>query len=113
MHPNSLANLKPWKPGQSGNPKGRPPKVRTIPDILRRLGQERVKDGEQTRLEAVLRKVYDLALEGQAWAVQFIAERTEGKAPERLQAQVSMDQPLVVPKALVAVDGGGAAKKSA
>src|SRR5580700_4704083 len=29
--PKSLANLKPWKPGQSGNPKGRPkiePRVR-------------------------------------------------------------------------------------
>ena len=23
-HPKSLANLKPWKPGQSGNPGGRP-----------------------------------------------------------------------------------------
>lgn len=24
MHPNSLANLQPWQPGQSGNPRGRP-----------------------------------------------------------------------------------------
>ena len=24
LHPNSRKNLKPWQPGQSGNPKGRP-----------------------------------------------------------------------------------------
>ena len=28
------AQLKPWKPGQSGNPKGRPPKERSLVTII-------------------------------------------------------------------------------
>ena len=31
-------NLKPWKPGQSGNPKGRPPKGETWKDLIRQIG---------------------------------------------------------------------------
>lgn len=74
-----------FKPGVSGNPNGRPPKVRCIPDILLTVGEEEIdtKDGKISKLEAVLRMVYKKAFEGQNWAVQFIADRTEGKAVER------------------------------
>jgi len=35
-NPNSLANLKKgWKPGQSGNPKGRPPNTKYISELAR------------------------------------------------------------------------------
>ena len=45
-HPNSLANLgKPWEPGQSGNPKGRP-KSR-IPDLLKAyVGKKRAEESK-------------------------------------------------------------------
>ena len=50
------------------------------------IGAEEVEyKGQQiTKLEAVLRAVYGYALKGQSWAVQFIAERTEGKVRETL-----------------------------
>jgi hypothetical protein len=95
-------NLKPtgrWKKGRSGNPRGRPPKARCIASILDRLGAERLpKDllGElgkpaprvtPTMLEAVLRKVYIAALAGEGWAVEFIAERTEGKVKDTLKLE--------------------------
>ena len=32
-----------------------------------------------TKDEAIMRKVYKLAFDGQPWAVQFIADRKEGK----------------------------------
>ena len=36
------------------------------------------------KLEVVMRKVFNYALEGKSWAVQFIAERLEGKAKEHI-----------------------------
>ena len=72
---------KPWKPGQSGNPKGRPPNVRYIPDILRKIGEEEgTTDGTMTKLEVVLRQIYKQAMTGKIQYIEFIADRTEGKA---------------------------------
>jgi len=34
--------------------------------------------------EAVYLRVYVEALQGESWAVQFIAERTEGKVPQQV-----------------------------
>jgi len=89
-----------FKPGMSGNPAGRPKKVKCIPDILAKIGKLKVKDNDllpdkirekfddkTTMLDAVLNMVYIYALQGQAWAVQFIAERTEGTAPKTVVLQ--------------------------
>jgi len=38
-------------------------------------------DGK-TKLDVIMYKVFQFALEGKPWAVQFIADRTEGKAKE-------------------------------
>lgn len=77
-----------FKPGVSGNPKGRPKGKRSIPDILRKIGEEEGSIDGKTKLDVVMRKVFGYALEGKSWAVQFIADRTEGKAVER-KADVS------------------------
>ncbi len=99
-----------FKPGESGNPKGRPKgSGRGIKDLLRRFGDWEcpeafklklisVKDraGDRIQLfplskikklslnEAVYLKVYIEAIRGESWAVQFIAERREGKVKETL-----------------------------
>tara|TARA_Y100001970_G_C14259283_1_gene878408 strand:+ start:7221 stop:7550 length:330 start_codon:yes stop_codon:yes gene_type:complete len=68
--------------------KGRPKGTLSIPDILKKIGEESgTSDGEHTKLDVVLRRVFKYAIEGKAWAVQFIADRTEGKAIERVQTQ--------------------------
>ncbi len=68
-----------FKKGQSGNPKGRPKGSSSLKDILRRIGIEELEGTDMTKDEAIMRKVYKLAFEGQPWAVQFIADRKEGK----------------------------------
>lgn len=79
----NTAHLKPpWKPGQSGNPAGRPKKINTIPDILRAIGERDGKKAGVTKLDEVMEQVYKFALDGRPWAVEFIANRTEGKVTE-------------------------------
>ncbi len=41
-HPNSLANLKKWQPGQSGNPKGMEPGVGHVRELARQHTEESV-----------------------------------------------------------------------
>lgn len=72
-----------FKKGVSGNLNGRPKGSQSIPDILKKIGfEEGTKEGH-SKLEVVLRKVFHYALQGKSWAVEFIANRTEGKAVER------------------------------
>lgn len=72
----------------SHNPLGGPPKERNINRILREIGKECAHgvEGARTRLEVVLRRVYLLAQRGEPWAVNFIADRTEGK-PAQVMVQ--------------------------
>lgn len=78
-----------FKKGQSGNPNGRPKKGLAIADILNSK-LDIVKSGK-TQRELVLEKVIDLALDGEKWAMEFIADRTEGKAIERVIKQKTDD----------------------
>jgi hypothetical protein len=82
----SLKNLKPVKLGQVLNPHGRPKKISCIPDILREIGDEVDPKTGAPNLETVMRIVYNKALQGAAWAVEFIAERCEGKVAFRVEA---------------------------
>jgi len=77
-----------FKKGNPGGP-GRPRKDKCIPDLLRRIGEEKadLDDVDYTNLEAVMRVVYELALDGTQWAVNFIADRTEGKPTQQVDLQ--------------------------
>ena len=91
--------IKAWKPGESGNPHGRPKTAMCIPDILRRIGEEPVSPVMLARLrgkwgpdfrpknnrEAYLMVAYAQAHEGDADARKFISERCEGKVTDKIQ----------------------------
>ena len=96
-----------FKPGKSGNPKGRPKKDKCIPDILRKIGYYQAPDELHARVveyfelpkdttlsiaEAVCMVVYMKALEGQSWAINFIVDRTEGK-PAQTIIQTDSNKP--------------------
>ncbi len=74
-----LANLKPWKPGQSGNPNGRP-KTRTLSEELRaRLKEQYPGRSDATYGRMVAHKLVDLAIDGEIAAIREVFDRTEGK----------------------------------
>jgi hypothetical protein len=69
-----IANLKPWKPGQSGNPGGRPGK-RLIDEALEDLLASNDSEAARDVAAALLKR----ARKGDIRAIQLIAERTQGK----------------------------------
>lgn len=79
-----------WKPGQSGNPKGRPPKGATVKEILLKLGEQkmRLKVGDQelevSRREAYLMRAFQMAIGGDLAAMKFIASYSDGM-PRQVQ----------------------------
>jgi hypothetical protein len=62
-------NLSRWKPGQSGNPKGRPPKQRALTELLRMEGEKPILVGGEEVIgqEALAKAVWQLALTGEVW----------------------------------------------
>jgi hypothetical protein len=71
---------KPFKPGQSGNPKGRPKKLPELDTLLADvLGEE--KDG-MTAAEAILKKLRQMAAQGNIRAAEILLERAYGKAKQ-------------------------------
>ena len=78
-----------FKAGVSGNPKGRPKNRHSIPDLLRRIGEEEIDANGQkmSKIEAVCRLAFKRASEGHNWAMQFIADRTEGKPVQNMSIE--------------------------
>jgi len=58
-----------WKPGQSGNPKGRPPKGGGLTELLRVEGEELISVGGEaiTQKQALAKAVWQFALTGEVW----------------------------------------------
>lgn len=67
-----------FKPGQSGNIRGRPKRQNCIPDLFRQVTSEPDKD-DATKLETIVRQVVQDALKGNRWSIETIFDRLEGK----------------------------------
>jgi hypothetical protein len=79
-----LANLKPFKPGQSGNPAGRPKKA-LLSDALRRQLAEAVQGApEKTIAEHIARALIREAVAGNVQAIREVGDRTEGKPAQAI-----------------------------
>jgi hypothetical protein len=76
-----------WKPGQSGNPNGRPKKENSIAHILdEKLAEISDWDefGKRTALEMIVDKAIAQAIGGDKDARNWVSDRKEGKALERV-----------------------------
>ena len=75
-------NLKPFKKGQSGNPKGRPP-LRDIKVVLQDLLSQE-KNGTQL-IDGLMSVVVNKALKGDLKAVDMLLSYSFGKATQRTE----------------------------
>lgn len=73
---------KPFKKGQSGNPKGRPKMPDLKEAIAKVLAEE--KDGLQA-LDAILKALYNKALKGDVRAAQELLDRGFGKSKQIME----------------------------
>jgi hypothetical protein len=77
------AKLTQWKPGVSGNPKGRPKREPLI-DALKDVMDFHLEDG-RTVAEAMAMKWSEVALAGDRQAIKDIAERLHGKPTQHVE----------------------------
>ncbi len=80
-----LSNLKPFKPGQSGNPKGRPKSI-TLSEAYRKMlaTVDETDPEKRTRAEVLAEQMYAKAKTGDVSALREIADRVEGKPRQTL-----------------------------
>jgi hypothetical protein len=84
-----------WKKGRSGNPGGKPRGIKNIKSIIEYFGRFEAPKDMMAKVkesfprikkiclhEAIVLRAYQEALAGQAWAVQFLSERGEGKVKQ-------------------------------
>ena len=87
-------NLKPFKKGQSGNPKGRPLKLPALDKLMADvLGEE--KDGI-TAGEAILKALRAKATKGDVRAAEVLLDRAYGKPKQTHDTNITSTDPLVI-----------------
>jgi len=85
-----------WKPGQSGNPKGRPKGIRYISESLRELLDQKDKDGRtnaQLIAEALIEAAKNPNSKMASGLIKEILDRTEGKVPDKVE---ETDTPVTI-----------------
>jgi hypothetical protein len=95
----SLANLKPFQPGQSGNPGGRPKKT-PYADAHRQIAETALKDiaikPGDTVAVAQAKKLALQGAKGDVRSAQECANRTEGRVAENISLGNADGQPLQI-----------------
>jgi hypothetical protein len=98
-HPNSLKNLKKgWKPGQSGNPKGRPRNIKYITELAReKLGESCPYDPEKTWAEYLVDRWFGQAVENAGYFKELM-DRLEGKVTQPISGELKGNVTWIIGK---------------
>lgn len=84
-----IENLKPWKPGQSGNPNGRPPKGQALTDLMREMMEE-----NPNIKKAIMAKLMEGAAKGDIAFIREVLDRIEGKPIQKNENKIVTDLQL-------------------
>ena len=83
---------RPWKKGESGNPKGRPKGSKSLDVILReKLAKVPAGKGRVALAEKLVDKAIKDAMKGDQAALKFLWERHDGKLAQIIDAAVTVD----------------------
>lgn len=105
----NIENLAPqWRPGQSGNPKGRPKGIVSITDTLRKVIEKKMETIDPVTKNKDRKKIKEIialalvgkALKGDVRAIQEMLDRLEGKVTQKVEA----DFPAMTGRRIVMVD---------
>lgn len=84
-----------FKPGQSGNPKGRPKSITLSEAYRKMLAQvDETDELKRTRAEVLAEQMYSKAKSGDVSALREIADRVEGKPRQTLALSVEKREQL-------------------
>jgi len=90
--------LTPWKPGQSGNPAGRPKGSLNLTTVLKHFLKEKIeveKDGKIIKLskdKVLILKLIEKAIKGDIKAIEKVWDRIEGKP---IQPNINIEGELI------------------
>lgn len=85
---------KPFKKGQSGNPKGKPRKLPHLESLLADvLGED--KDGIEAA-KAILMALRAKATKGDVRAAEVLLDRAYGKVKQTVDNQITVQKPVVI-----------------
>jgi len=86
-------NLKHFQKGQSGNPKGRPPKIPMLKELLANVLGE-TKEGKSAA-EVILMRLRAKAMGGDVRAAELLLDRAYGKAKQEVQFNLEDNRKMV------------------
>lgn len=85
-----------WKPGQSGNPKGKPKGARHFSTLIREAIQKVAEGDDEPADILIVKQLVDKAKKGDLQAIDRVIDRTDGKAEQtiNLEADVTINDGL-------------------
>ena len=82
-----------FKPGQSGNPTGRPKKEYCLTDILKEQGNNEDVEIEEgvliSRKQAIAQKLWSMAMNGDPIMLRYLYDRIDGRPKQSLDVAAS------------------------
>jgi hypothetical protein len=85
-----------FKKGVSGNPGGRTGGLheKYITDQFRIIGKRTDPKSKKTGFAKLAEKIFNYALDGEAWAAQMVLDRIEGKVPQPVAHEHSVKETI-------------------
>ena len=82
----------PWKPGESGNPNGRPPNENSLSNIWREELEKTDTDSGLSNKEIIATVLVRLAKEGNLVAIERVYDRVEGKPAQSIDQHIYQEE---------------------